>query len=144
MGIWLCFPMRGTRVVFEGQVYENRWYASDSNVPNKSMVWDFVGVCASNANQAKSTASNKPALTNSNLGVNSISVYPTQVKDIVNIETKFNGILKLVNISGIVDSEKKVSSGLNTLSMNTLPNGFHIILINTEDGNTRNVKLVKY
>ncbi len=42
------YSTSGTQVVFDGKVYQNKWYAGAADAPGSSDVWEFVTYCEGN------------------------------------------------------------------------------------------------
>lgn len=43
------YSISNSRVVLDGRIYENKWYAESTAVPGKSDVWRFINYCEGNA-----------------------------------------------------------------------------------------------
>ncbi len=75
---------------------------------------------------------------------NNVFAYPNPTTGFVTVSGLENGnIIRVVNISGQVVMVKKVVSSRESLSLNTLPNGFYLINVDNNNQQIAKIKVIK-
>ncbi|GGG40090.1 hypothetical protein GCM10011532_24790 [Christiangramia forsetii] len=49
------YPDAGTEIVYNGNLYSNKWHASTGKEPGNSKVWEFIGPCSSSSQNTTPT-----------------------------------------------------------------------------------------
>lgn len=83
-------------------------------------------------------------------GIESVSVYngfhfyPNPASENLNLKTQESGMVTITNISGEVQSQIEVESGLSKIDLSTLKNGVYFISFSNDEGVLSNQTLIKY
>ncbi|MEN1785932.1 MAG: hypothetical protein AAGF77_12430 [Bacteroidota bacterium] len=128
-----AYPAKGTKIVYNGDIFQNRWYASANNIPGESNVWEFIGIC---------TEGTLPAI--NDLGL-AIAVYPVPTYDQLHVTSPEAGWAVLYDSMGKrIKSDNVVPAVDNIISLTEVPTGVYAFQVFNDKGELLNtVRIMK-
>ena len=119
----------GTQVIYNGKVYENKWY-SRSDIPDNSRVWKLIDVCS--VSSATTLQINNSFELNQLK--NSISLYPTLFDTHVIVKSSEKVTLRIFNPSGQLVVEYVNEANSRTLDLSTVSSGLYLVEVGSKSG----------